>query len=239
MQILDYTYPTPADNLACDEALLDLCEDGQAQSIIRFWESKQHFVVLGYSCKQMADVNLNISRALNIPVFRRCSGGGTVLQGPGCLNVSLIVDTLNSESFKNLSSTHRFISSRHRSALTTLIGKPITIQGTSDLAIDQLKFSGSAQRRKRRFALFHATFLLSFQLELISEVLYNPTRQPAYRRKRSHDAFVMNLPVEPERLKNALLNSWGANTPLQTMPHERVKTLVREKYALSSWNDKF
>lgn len=239
MQIFDYTYPTPAENLACDEALLDLCEDGHSEEIIRFWESKQHFIVLGYSCKQTADVNIAKSRALNIPVFRRCSGGGTVLQGPGCLNVSLIVDTHNSKPYKNLSSTHQFISARHRDAISTLIGKPITIQGTSDLALDQLKFSGSAQRRKRRFALFHATFLLTFQLKLISDFLHVPTRQPAYRQERSHDTFVMNLNVESETIKSALLNVWGAITPLQNIPHERVKTLVQAKYSLTSWNAKF
>ena len=48
MEYLDLSLPTPAGNLACDEALLDLCETQETLEILRFWESPQHFVVLGY-----------------------------------------------------------------------------------------------------------------------------------------------------------------------------------------------
>ena len=36
---------SPAENLACDEALLDLCEESGVE-ILRFWESHQYFVVV-------------------------------------------------------------------------------------------------------------------------------------------------------------------------------------------------
>ena len=38
MQLLDLTFPTPEENLACDEALLEMCEQGYDREILRFWE---------------------------------------------------------------------------------------------------------------------------------------------------------------------------------------------------------
>src|ERR1041384_1929474 len=94
MKLLDLTLPTPEENLACDEALLDLCETDGDDGILRFWEARQHFIVLGYSNKAGTEANLPRARQYSVPVLRRCTGGGAVLQGPGCLNYSLILRIL-------------------------------------------------------------------------------------------------------------------------------------------------
>ena len=43
MKLLDLTLPSPAENLACDEALLDWCENGEGEEVLRFWESARTF----------------------------------------------------------------------------------------------------------------------------------------------------------------------------------------------------
>ena len=91
MKYLDLTLPTPEENLACDEALLDGCDDGDGPEVLRFWEPQKHFVVVGYSNRVESEVNVAACSELGIPILRRCSGGGTVLQGPGCLDYSLIL----------------------------------------------------------------------------------------------------------------------------------------------------
>ena len=91
MKLLDLTLPSPAENLACDEALLDACDENGGEEILRFWEAREPFVVVGYANKVATEVNLDACAAKKLPVFRRCSGGGTVLQGPGCLNYALIL----------------------------------------------------------------------------------------------------------------------------------------------------
>src|SRR5690242_14068944 len=91
MKHLDLTLPSPAENLAADEALLDQCEAGAEGEILRFWEPREAFVVLGYANRAALEVDLPACQAHQIGVFRRCSGGGTVLQGPGCLNYSVIL----------------------------------------------------------------------------------------------------------------------------------------------------
>jgi len=50
MKLLDLTLPSPAENLALDEALLDAAEAGEmADEVLRFWESPQPLVVVGRS----------------------------------------------------------------------------------------------------------------------------------------------------------------------------------------------
>src|SRR5436190_1549788 len=92
MNLLDLTLPTPAENLACDEALLDAFEAAGGDGVLRFWEPAEPFVVVGYSNQVAQEVDVAACDAAGIPVLRRCSGGGTVVQGPGCLNYALVLN---------------------------------------------------------------------------------------------------------------------------------------------------
>src|SRR5262245_20231533 len=91
MNLLNLTLSTAAENLAADEALLELAVTGDCQPLLRLWEPSQHFVVLGYGNRVSEEVDKAMCGELAIPILRRTSGGGTVLQGPGCLNYSLIL----------------------------------------------------------------------------------------------------------------------------------------------------
>src|SRR5215472_16539217 len=93
MRFLDLTFRTPAENLACDEALLDWREENSqsGEEILRFWESPEIFAVVGYANKIETEVNVPVCEAKKIPIFRRCSGGGTVLQGKACLNYAVVL----------------------------------------------------------------------------------------------------------------------------------------------------
>src|SRR3989338_382174 len=90
MDYLDYTHPLPEMNLAIDEALLTFVDDGAAAPVLRFWESPSYFIVMGYSSPSQHDVHVAACQADGLAILRRCSGGGTVIQGPGCLNYALI-----------------------------------------------------------------------------------------------------------------------------------------------------
>ena len=239
MKYIDLTLPTPQENLACDEALLDWCEAGHAPEMLRFWEPPEPFVVVGYANKIATEVNLTACRAHNVPVLRRCSGGGTVLQGPGCLNYTLILNIRESGPLHSVTETNHFILQRHRDALAALTGEAIEIRGATDLAIGQSKFSGNAQRRKRRCLLFHGTFLLQFNISLVEQFLSMPSKQPAYRQNRSHADFLMNLNATPDLVKSALQEAWNANEPLKIVPFGQIETLAQNKYSMKEWNHKF
>ena len=246
MKYIDLTLGTPAENLACDEALLDLCEKGLEGEILRFWEPKGTFVVVGYANQAAQETNLVMCKAENVPVFRRCSGGGTVLQGLGCLNYSLILQiggnqqlSEASQALSSITSTNRFILGRHQAALKPLLKKAATIQGHTDLATGGLKFSGNAQRRQRRCLIFHGTFLLGFDIAQVGKFLRMPSKQPDYRRNRPHAEFLTNLNLSSADVKAALRNIWSANEVFANVPTDKIHELVREKYSTEAWNLKF
>jgi lipoate-protein ligase A len=239
MHLLDLTLPTPAENLACDEALLDLCEEGGAGEVLRFWEPREAFVVVGYANKVASEVNLDACRSLGIPILRRCSGGGTVLQGPGCLNYSLILRIIESGPLQSVTGTNRFVMERNRQALAKLLGRLVQVQGFTDLTLGDLKFSGNAQRRRRHSLIFHGTFLLEFDLTLVEKVLAVPSRQPEYRQGRSHRGFLINLNLPAEAIKQAMSEGWKATASLNEVPSAAIARLARERYSRSDWNAKF
>lgn len=246
MKFLDLTFPTPAENLACDEALLDWREEDGGEGILRFWESQELFVVVGYANKIEAEVNVANCEARKVPIFRRCSGGGTVLQGPGCLNYALVLPMAEHSSLAGISGANKFIMEHNREAIQTVTGSStVQVQGHTDLAIHQAsssvfkKFSGNSQRRHKNFLLFHGTFLLNFDLPLVGELLKFPSRQPDYRADRSHLDFLTNLDLPASAVKTAMQHVWKAKEPLQHSPLQRVSKLAREKYATREWNMKF
>jgi len=239
MKYLDRTLRTPQENLAGDEALLDWCEEESGDEILRFWEPRQHFVVLGYSNRTRTEVNLDSCKMLDVPVLRRCSGGGTVLQGPGCLNYALLLKIRSDSPLTNIAKTNAFIMNRNRNALNALLDGKVLIQGHTDLTLQGLKFSGNSQRRKRHFLLFHGSFLLNLDLALVEQVLKMPSQQPQYRRRRAHKDFLTNLDLSAEDIKEAMKRMWNVDAALEKIPKKHVEQLVHEKYATDAWNFKF
>ena len=240
MTLLDLTLPTPAENLALDEALLDAAEDGSGGEVLRFWESPAPFVVVGYANKIVSEVNVPACEARGIPILRRCSGGGTVVQGPGCLNYAVILRITDSGPTRSISATNQFIMERVRDGIQSAIGNrqsAISIQGHTDLAIGDLKFSGNAQRRRKNFLLFHGTLLLGFDLRLINELLHMPSLQPEYRYGRTHERFITNLALPAKAVKLAMIAEW----PVETKSSEHIKHPMElvSKYQSTEWNKKF
>ena len=247
MKLLDLTFPSPAENLACDEALLDGCETGQAEEVLRFWEPPEYFIVVGYGNKHCTETNLAACKTKGIPIYRRCSGGGTVLQGPGCLNYTLVLKITADGPLRTIASANRFIMERNRTAIETLLsksaardpGRPIVVRGHTDLCLGDLKFSGNSQRRRKKFLLYHGTFLLNLDLALVSELLPMPSRQPDYREHRGHADFLINLGIPASAVKDAVQAMWQAERPLGIVPHNEIARLAHEKYNSEEWNLKF
>ncbi|HVU27527.1 MAG TPA: biotin/lipoate A/B protein ligase family protein [Verrucomicrobiae bacterium] len=237
MNRFDCTFASPAENLAADEALLDWREKNGGEEILRFWESPEIFVVCGYANKIATEVNAENCAAKKIPILRRCSGGGTVLQGRGCLNYALILRIAINSPLAGISNANQFIMEQNRKAIEN--ESRISISGHTDLTIGDLKFSGNSQRRRKHFLLFHGTFLLNFDLKLIGEFLQMPSLQPNYRNARKHEQFLTNLNLSAESVKSALAQIWNANNELQNPPLEEIKKLAQEKYSTPEWNFKF
>jgi len=235
MLLIKHSFSDPESNLALDEALLDSAESGATEEVLRIWESPVYFVVLGYSSKWKNEVNATNIHNESIPVLRRKSGGQTVLQGPGCLNFSLILQADEKSGIQ--SDTHQIMQKNLGMVKTWGLSGEVKTEGISDLTWKGRKFSGNAMRRGKRFFLFHGTFLYQFDISKISLYLGNPDREPVYRAKRNHLDFLTNIPVSKKTVVASLAEVWNAQQTLKILPSlEKIKS---EFYSNQSWNKKY
>lgn len=247
MKLLNLAFSTPAENLAADEALLDQCESDAGEETLVFWEPRETFVVVGYANKVANEVNVPACESKGIPIYRRCSGGGTVVQMPGGLNYSVILRINEVSQTRNITAANQFIMEKNRAAMETLADAlkiqnlkfKISVRGHTDLCLGDLKFAGNSQRRRKNFLLFHGTLLLNCDLNLIEDLLQMPSLEPDYRANRPHSEFVTNLNLPAEKVKAALAKEWNAVEELKNPPFDELKKLAREKYSTSNWNFKF
>jgi lipoate-protein ligase A len=107
---------------------------------------------------------------------------------------------------------------------------------SADLAA--LKVSGNALRVRRHGVLYHGTLLDAFDLELVGRVLRHPPREPDYRGRRSHGAFLANLGLGRATLEAAVRAAFGAAEAATEWPADRVARLVRDRYAAADWTER-
>ena len=236
MKLLDLTLPTPAENLALDEALLDSAEAGElGDEVLRLWEPAQPMVAIGRSSRVAEEVDVEACRHRNVPILRRSSGGAAIVTGPGCLMYSVVLRYDGRQHLRLIDEAHYHVLGIIASAVTTLV--PGVVQcGTSDLAIGSRKFSGNSLRCKREHLLYHGTLLYDFDLTLISRLLKTPPRMPAYRDGKSHAEFVINLGLSRERLAAEVKQAFDATEELDSWPREAAQRLVAERYSQDGWN---
>ncbi len=155
-----------------------------------FWEAEAYTLVLGRSSNPAKDT----AGGSDVPIVRRESGGGAVLLGPGCLIYTLILAYDRHPRLRQVTDSYECILARVADAVA-LPG--IELQG-ADLTLRNRKFAGCSQRRRRRTVLHHGTILHNFDLPKISRFLREPDRQPEYRGRRTHAAFLTNVPLHPD-----------------------------------------
>lgn len=235
MRLLDLSLPTTAENLALDEALLLAAEDGTGGEVLRLWHNPALAVVLGAGGSVAIDVNVPACDADGVPILRRASGGGTVLLGPGCLCFSVVLAYSSAPALDQIPASNRYVLARVLNAVRR-VAPLASVEGTSDLAVDGVKFSGNAQQRKRTHFLHHGTLLCGFDLSLIPRYLNPPERQPEYRRDRPHAAFVGNLPAYVEMVARLLVEEWQPDGEYGPVPWDVIRALIAAKYAVDEWN---
>ena len=251
MNFLDVSRPTPAENLALDEALLLSANQATTpHETLRLWEEPAPVVIVGRGSRVEAEVDIAACRRNRIALVRRCSGGCAVVAGPGCLMYSVILDLRLRPELRVIDPAHAFVLEQTRSAIASCVppGNSLIVKqaGLSDLVIDvptgeqvntsQLKFSGNSLRITRNALLYHGTVLYDFSLNLIGELIRFPPRKPAYRGDRAHHEFVTNLPLDVTTIRTAIQRIWLATKHPMQWPETLMNQLAEEKYSQHEWN---
>jgi lipoate-protein ligase A len=238
MQLLELTLDTPAENVAVDEALLLSAENDEAtDDVLRIWEPRQCFVVLGSSSRIKAEVNRDYCEAEGIQIVRRTSGGAAIVAGPGCLMYSVVLSLSERPELRSIDRAHRFVLDSLAAVFDRLV-PGVARRGVSDLAVSDRKFSGNSLRLKRNHLLYHGTLLYDFRLDLVGACLPSPPRQPAYRARRAHDEFIVNLPLDRRSIHAAITSAFGASLLGKCWPSELTANLAAEKFTADDWTNR-
>lgn len=260
MYLLTKTLPTAEENLALDEALVEVADQqstvaGSEFETLRLWELTEPCVVLGRASKWAEEVRMAECQRDGVPVLRRVSGGASIVAGPGCLMYSVLISYLRRPAWRALDIAHKEVMTRIRDAVqattdTFHLHLPIAIDGTCDLTIGDRKFSGNALRCKRNWMLYHGTVMYAVPLNTLTDYLHDPPRQPQYRMHRAHENFVANLIVPSSlvspvsfrlEIERQLSLVWSATEPWETNPlKEQVETeckrLFQNRYTDLKWH---
>ncbi len=172
------------------------------------WEPSETCIVLGRSNNSDDSLYLNNIINDNIPVYKRPSGGETVLLSNKMLVISIAI---KQSDFKSGKSFFKNYNNKIISALESLGIQDLGFKGISDITINNLKILGSAIYQNNLVVFYHAVLNVSESTSLIEKYLKQPKRQPDYRKSRSHKNFVTSLNNEKYNisihdLKNAIEN---------------------------------
>lgn len=171
------------------EALARLEKEGP---FVWLWEPTALACVLGAGTPE-SDLDLALCAATEIPVYRRRGGGGAVILSPG----NLII-TAGYEGSRKAFATQWIgpIAEAIVQALHSVGVEGARVRGLGDVAIGERKILGSSLYANRRAALYQGSLLVDSDLDLIPLYLPHPSREPDYRRGRSHLDFVTTLARE-------------------------------------------
>jgi lipoate-protein ligase A len=237
----------PNDHLALDESLLLAADEGAIGEAVRIWEFREPVVVVGRSTRVDDEIRRPFCESRGIPILRRCSGGASVVGGPGCLMYSIVLSLEPPEdsdqrdfdeygALRKIDVAHAYVMHRVLRALRNQIADA-ELQGTCDLTWKNRKCSGNSLRIARRHLLYHGTILYDFDLSLIAECLKEAPRQPAYRQGRDHESFITNVPMDPRKFGVDLFAIFGAagETSAESFG-DRIRQLRHQRYDAKAWN---
>ena len=172
-----------------DDDIIEQCRLSRKPGV-KVYSIDNPMVVIGRGTKPELELNFKNIIEDDVDVYLRCGGGCSVVIDPGNIIVSVVLPvsgfTKNRYYFDK-------ISDWIRDSLID-IGITQTVKdGTSDLAIEGRKISGSCIYNSLDYLYFSATILVSPQTELMERYLKHPPREPGYRKGRKHSDFITNL----------------------------------------------
>tara|TARA_B100000686_G_scaffold191894_1_gene198526 strand:- start:575 stop:1387 length:813 start_codon:yes stop_codon:yes gene_type:complete len=178
-------------NMAADQALLTLCNEGKSPPTIRLYGWRKPTVSIGYSGKGLERVDVGHCRKNSIDIVRRPTGGRILLHAEE-LTYSVTAPLEHPSFPKGLRKTHNIISQAIAECFgkfgimggVRVISKPregsggaqllspacFGLSNMTEITIDGRKIVGSAQRRLSKAFLQHGSVLIDFDPKKLNEI---------------------------------------------------------------------
>lgn len=227
-------------NLAVEEHLLK----NHAEDVFMLWQS-DNAVVLGKYQNAQTEIDLDFVDKNRINIARRYSGGGTVYQDAGNVNLTFIENT-------NCINFDKYV--QQVLDLLSFIGIYAQADERRGIHVNQSKISGSAQCIYKGRAMYHCTLLYSSDLDALRLSLNGKPEQAGNRPENRHALSVKSVKSEVTNIcellpyplgmgdfKRLVFNFFFNRTPgnhtynLNTEDLTIVRQLKNEKYAIREW----
>lgn len=202
-------------------------------ALLRVWRFAKPTVILGRSSKVDEEVDRLWCHQNGMEVLRRCTGGASVVGGPGCVMYSVVVGVPAQGGLRNIDAAHDFVMQRVLAAVQRQLPDAERL-GICDLTWHGRKFSGNSLRVARHHLLYHGTLLRNANLDLIAKCLTHAPRQPEYRRGRDHRDFLCNVDFDEEAMVTSLAEQFGVRGRSSDLEKE-IERIADELY-LSRYN---
>jgi lipoate-protein ligase A len=236
MLIFYRPYTDPYFNIAAEEYFVKhFTED-----ICMVWHNSQS-VIIGKHQNAFAEINYPFTKAQNIPVIRRISGGGAVYHDLGNLNFTFIKRTKKDNQVDFGQFTSIIV------GFMQSIGIEVNVNKRNSIFIGNDKISGHAEHIFHEKVLHHGTLLFDTDLEMLNKSL-EPYKKYEGKAMPSVRSTVCN--IRPHLFQDTDIHSFTGmfvkwlhgHYPesefyqLTEVDKSAIVQLVNEKYKTWEWN---
>ncbi len=165
------------------------------------WIPEKTSIVLGASNQLETSAHIDELKADSIPVYKRPSGGETVLISPR----TIVIAGISKSVLRNVKKHFRRFNDLVINSLLKLGVKRVGHSGISDITIGDKKLVGSAVYHSRDRLFYHAVLNYGESPDQIGRYIKHPEREPDYRQGREHSRFITSLEQEGYKIPITLL----------------------------------
>lgn len=264
-RFLPYYAYTAAENMAIDQAIMDLMSKKKVPPTLRFYGWQVPTLSIGYFQKAKKEVNLPYINEKGLGFVRRMTGGRAVLHDKE-LTYSVIVPEDDPIMPKTVSESYRVISKGLLEGFKALgldacLSKPLETRTENlsaacfdspsdyELVVDGKKVAGSAQTRQRGVVLQHGSILMDLDENMLFSLLQFPSERVRDRLKRhfSQKAVAINRilpnPVTLDEVITAFHEGFQKGMGITLEPGSltseekaRIQECLKERYETDEWN---
>lgn len=176
-RLLDTPPMTAAENMALDEALLELKGEGRSPNTIHFMQFSPRSVLVGYHQSVQEEIRTEYCREHGIEVNRRVTGGGAIFFDENQLGWEVICD----KSFFNLTlptpALFKRLCTPVAAALAQLGVSGAEFRPRNDIEVNGRKISGTGGTESEGAFLFQGTMLVDFDVDTMLRALRIPVEK--------------------------------------------------------------
>jgi lipoate-protein ligase A len=175
-RLLDMPPMTAAENMALDEALLELKGKGETPNTIRFLQFSPRAVLVGYHQSVEEEVRVSFCLDNNIHINRRITGGGAIFFDENQLGWEIICD----KGFFNVNIPNAWLFKTLCTPVVMaldILGLNASFRPRNDIEINGRKISGTGGTESEKGFMFQGTMLVDFDVDTMLRSLKIPVEK--------------------------------------------------------------